>query len=113
MNTFGDLIRLARENKGLFLRQVAAELDIDQAIISKFERNERKPTKEQVLKFAKFYKLDKDELLVAWLSDRVVDDLQDENLADKALKLPKKKLNTRKSNAAYNHTRQKKQMVAV
>jgi len=86
MNTFGDLIRLARENKGLFLRQVAAELDIDQAIISKFERNERKPTKEQVLKFAKFYKLDKDELLVAWLSDRVVDDLQDENLADKALK---------------------------
>lgn len=92
MNTFGDLIRLARENKGLFLRQVAAELDIDQAIISKFERNERKPTKEQVLKFAKFYKLDKDELLVAWLSDRVVDDLQDENLADKALKAAEEKI---------------------
>lgn len=93
MNTFGDLIRLARENKGLFLRQVAAELDIDQAIISKFERNERKPTKEQVMKFAKFYKLDKDELLVAWLSDRVVDDLQDENLADKALKAAEEKIN--------------------
>ncbi|NCB48937.1 MAG: XRE family transcriptional regulator [Clostridia bacterium] len=96
MNTFGDLIRLARENKGLFLRQVAAELDIDQAIISKFERNERKPTKEQVLKFAKFYKLDKDELLVAWLSDRVVDDLQDENLADKALKAAEEKIKQKK-----------------
>jgi transcriptional regulator with XRE-family HTH domain len=96
MNTFGDLIRLARENKGLFLRQVAAELDIDQAIISKFERNERKPTKEQVLKFAKFYKLDKDELLVAWLSDRVVDDLQDENLADKALKAAEEKIKYKK-----------------
>ncbi|MBS1577091.1 MAG: helix-turn-helix transcriptional regulator [Bacteroidetes bacterium] len=96
MNTFGDLIRLARENKGLFLRQVAAELDIDQAIISKFERNERKPTKEQVLKFAKFYKLDKDELLVAWLSDRVVDDLQDENLADKALKAAEEKIKHKK-----------------
>lgn len=96
MNTFGDLIRLARENKGLFLRQVAAELDIDQAIISKFERNERKPTKEQVLKFAKFYKLDKDELLVAWLSDRVVDDLQDENLADKALKAAEDKIKNKK-----------------
>ena len=67
-------------------------MDIDQAIISKFERNERKPTKEQVLKFAKFYKLDKDELLVAWLSDRVVDDLQDENLADKALKAAEEKI---------------------
>jgi transcriptional regulator with XRE-family HTH domain len=96
MNTFGDLIRLARENKGLFLRQVAAELDIDQAIISKFERNERKPTKEQVLKFAKFYKFDKDELLVAWLSDRVVDDLQDENLADKALKAAEEKIKHKK-----------------
>ncbi len=96
MNTFGDLIRLARENKGLFLRQVAAELDIDQAIISKFERNERKPTKEQVMKFAKFYKLDKDELLVAWLSDRVVDDLQDENLVDKALKAAEEKIKHKK-----------------
>lgn len=96
MNTFGDLIRLARENKGLFLRQVAAELDIDQAIISKFERSERKPTKEQVLKFAKFYKLDKDVLLVAWLSDRVVDDLQDENLADKALRAAEEKIKQKK-----------------
>ena len=96
MSTFGDLIRLARENKGLFLRQVAAELDIDQAVISKFERNERKPTKEQVLKFAKFYKLDDDELLVAWLSDKVVDDLQDENLADKALKAAEVKIKHKK-----------------
>jgi transcriptional regulator with XRE-family HTH domain len=96
MNTFGDLIRMARESNSLFLRQVAAELDIDQAIISKFERNERKPTKEQVLKFAKFYKLDKDELIVAWLSDRVVDDLQDENLADKALKAAEEKIKNKK-----------------
>ncbi|GAB4467984.1 MAG: hypothetical protein OHK0057_08360 [Thermoflexibacter sp.] len=71
-------------------------MDIDQAIISKFERNERKPTKEQVLKFAKFYKLDKDELLVAWLSDRVVDDLQDENLADKDLKAAEEKIKHKK-----------------
>ena len=55
MDSFGDLIRIARENKGLFLRQVAASVDIDQAIISKFERGERKPTKEQVEKFADFY----------------------------------------------------------
>jgi len=96
MDTFGSTIKIARENKGLLLRQVSAELDIDQAIISKFERNERKPTKEQVLKFANFYKLDKDELLVAWLSDRVVDDLQDENLAEKALKAAEEKIKLKK-----------------
>lgn len=96
MNSFGNIIRNAREEKGLFLRQVAAELDIDQAIISKFERSERKPTKEQVLKFAKFYKLNKDELLVAWLSDKVIEDLQGENLADKVLKAAEDKIKNKK-----------------
>jgi ribosome-binding protein aMBF1 (putative translation factor) len=96
MNTFGDLIRSAREDKGLFLRQVAAELDIDQAIISKFERSERKPTKEQVLKFARFYGLDKDEVIIAWLSDKVVYDLQDEYLAGKALKAAEEKIKNKK-----------------
>jgi ribosome-binding protein aMBF1 (putative translation factor) len=92
VSNFGDLIRIAREEKGLFLRQVAAELDIDQAIISKFERNERKPTKEQIIKFAKFYKLDKETLLVEWLSYKVAYDLKDENLADKVLKIAEEKL---------------------
>ena len=92
MSNFGDLIRIAREEKGLFLRQVAAELDIDQAIISKFERNERKPTKEQVLKFAKFFKIDKETLLIEWLSDKVAYDLQDEKLANKVLKVAEEKL---------------------
>lgn len=96
MSNFGDLIRIARKEKGLFLRQVAAELEIDQAIISKFERNERKPTKEQVLKFAKFYKLDKETLLVEWLSDKVAYDLQDENLADKVLKAAEQKIKYKK-----------------
>jgi ribosome-binding protein aMBF1 (putative translation factor) len=96
MSNFDDLIRIAREEKGLFLQQVAAELDIDQAIISKFERNERKPTKEQVLKFVKFYKLDKETLLIDCLSDKVAYDLQDENLADKVLKVAEQKIKYKK-----------------
>ncbi len=90
--SFGDKIRLAREEKSLFLRHVAAELDIDQAIISKFERGERKPTREQVLKFAKFYELNKDELLIAWLSDKVTYELSNENLACEALKVAEAKI---------------------
>ncbi len=92
METFGDKIRIAREQGALFLRQVAAELAIDQAIISKFERGERKPTREQVLKFAKFYKLNKDELLIAWLSDKVAYEIGDENLACEALKVAEEKI---------------------
>jgi len=92
MITFAEIIRIARERNSLFLRQVGAELEIDQAIISKFERGERKPTREQVLKFAKLYNLDKDELLVAWLSDKVIYELQDESLASEALKVAEAKI---------------------
>jgi transcriptional regulator with XRE-family HTH domain len=96
MKTFGEIIRVERENKGLFLRQVAAALDIDQAVISKFEKGERKPSREQVIKFAKYYKLDKELLIVAWLSDKVVYELQDEKLANEALKAAEEKINYNK-----------------
>ncbi len=92
MESFGDKIRIAREKNSLLLRQVAAELEIDQAIISKFERGGRKPTREQVLKFAKFYKINKDELLVAWLSDKITYEISDENLACEALKVAEEKI---------------------
>ena len=78
--------------KGLLLRQVAASLEMDTALLSKFERNERKPNKEQVLAFAKYYNIESDELVLAWLSDKIVDDVQNENLAKEALKEAVKKV---------------------
>lgn len=92
MESFGEIIRQAREEKNLILRQVGAELDIDQAIISKFERGERKPTKEQVQKFADFYNLEKDRLLIAWLSDKVIYDLENESLAEEVLKVAEQRI---------------------
>lgn len=92
MNTFADLIRIAREEKGLFLRQVAASMDIDQAIISKFERGERKPTKEQVEKFAEFYNLDKNQLVTSWLSDKLASYVLDEENGEEALKVAEEKV---------------------
>ena len=102
MESFGEIIKKAREENNYFLRQVAAELDIDQAIISKFERGERKPTKKQVLKFASFFKIDKDKILVAWLSDKVVYDLENETLAEQALKVAAKKIQYLKSHPIKN-----------
>ena len=92
MKSFGEIIKKAREENGYFLRQVSAKVDIDQAIISKFERGERKPTKEQVLRFVSFFNLKKDEVIVAWLSDKVVYDLENEDLAEMALKVAEEKI---------------------
>ena len=91
METFGDLIKTERENKGLILRQVASALDIDQAIISKFERGERKPSKEQVEKFAQYYNLDKNKLITSWLSDQIANIIYYEENIEEVLKVAEEK----------------------
>ena len=94
--SFGVIIKKLREDQGLVLRQVAAALEIDQAIISKFEKGERKPNREQVLAFAKFFNAKLDDLLIAWLSDKVAYELEDENVAIKALQMAEEKIKYQK-----------------
>jgi transcriptional regulator with XRE-family HTH domain len=48
MDSFGEYLRELREAKGLPLRKVAAELDVDTSILSKIERNERNATIEMI-----------------------------------------------------------------
>jgi transcriptional regulator with XRE-family HTH domain len=97
MKLFSEIIKAKREENKLFLRQVSALMEIDQAIISKFERGERKPTKEQVLKFAEIYNLNPDDLVVSWYSDKVAYDLQAEKDAGKILKVAESKVKYLKS----------------
>ncbi len=97
MKSFGEIIKKAREDRNYILRHVGAQLDIDQAIVSKFERGETKPTKEQVIKFALFFGIDQSDLLIAWLSDKVVYDLINESLAEQALKVAEEKIQYIKS----------------
>lgn len=93
METLGDILRVEREKRGLLLRHVGAELDVDQALISKYERGERTPSKEQVIRLAKFYKVDVNDLMAAWLADKVLIELQDEKMAMRAMKLVESRLN--------------------
>jgi len=96
LDTLGQILRKQREAKGLLLRQVAASLEMDTALLSKFERDERNPNKEQVLAFAKYYNASPDELLLAWLSDKIANDVQNEDLATQALKEAGKKVELHK-----------------
>ena len=102
MQTFGEIIKAERDIKELFLRQVAGALEVDQTLISKFEKGDRKPTREQVEKFDDFFELDKDELITAWLSDRIVSTIQGEKNAEKALKVAERKIKYLKSRPIQN-----------
>lgn len=92
MLTIGKQIRKLREDKELPLRKVAAELDIDQSILSKIERGERKASKGQIIQIAKIFGVNEKELLINYLSDKVLYELIDEDLAADALKLAEKKI---------------------
>lgn len=92
MDSLGDTIRKLREEKELPLRTVAAFLDIDQAILSKVERGQRKPTREQVVKLAEYFKVKQNDLLVAWLSDKLVYEVEDEDMALKALQVAEERV---------------------
>ncbi len=102
MDSLGDTIRKLREEQELPLRTVAAFLDIDQAILSKIERGQRNASRELVVKLADYYKVKESDLLVAWLSDKLVYELEDEEVALKALQMAEEKvayiINKRKKN---------------
>lgn len=92
MQTLGEIIRAEREKRGLLLRHVGATLDVDTALISKFERGDRLPTKEQVIRLAELYALDENEIISAWLADRILIELRNEKMALRAVQLVEQKI---------------------
>lgn len=99
MKSFGETVRDLRKMKKLPLRTVAEFLDIDQAILSKIERGQRKASRHLVAEFASYYRVDKNQLMISWLSDNLANDLQDEENAMEALQVAEDKIiyNKRKS----------------
>ena len=92
MDSLGEIIKKLREEKSLPLRTVSAYLDIDQAILSKIERGHRYASREQVIKLAGFFKVEEKHLLVSWLSDKLVYEVADEEVALKALRVAEEKI---------------------
>lgn len=82
----GTMFRNKREEKDLLVRQVAAVIEVDQAIISRIENCDRLPTKDQVLKLAGLYDLDQKEILSNWLAEKMVREYGNEPYAPEAFK---------------------------
>lgn len=91
--TFGDTVKKLREEKNLPLREVAEALKIDTSMLGKIEKNNRKPTKKLIEKFAIFFKVSDRDLMIAFLSDTVAYKIMDEeDFASEVLKVAEKKV---------------------
>ncbi|MEG1239383.1 MAG: helix-turn-helix domain-containing protein [Flavobacterium sp.] len=87
-----SLLKNAREQKELKTREVAQLLGIDQALISKFESGTRKPTKEQISKLAALLEIDYETLMIAWLKEKILYEIGNEEFALKALLLAEQEI---------------------
>jgi len=92
MATFGEQIRLLREEAKLSLREVAEQIGIDTSLLGKIERNDRQPTKEQIKLVAKFFNLDEKDLMKEFLSDQIAYKIMEEEADIDTLKVAEKKI---------------------
>ncbi len=83
----GEHIRALRESNDVLLRQLAAKLEIDQAMLSKMERGERSFKREHIDVLAKIFKQPKKDLLTMWLADKILKTAKSEKFTKEALKL--------------------------
>jgi transcriptional regulator with XRE-family HTH domain len=83
----GDRIRELREQDNILLRHLAAQLDIDTAMLSKMERGDRFFRKEDIVALAKIFNQPEEELLTLWLADKILKTIEEEDHKEQALKL--------------------------
>jgi HTH-type transcriptional regulator, competence development regulator len=92
VTTFGERIRKLREDQDLPQRKVAALLDIDTSLLAKYERNERQPPKELIIKIAKIFKVNSDELINEALTDKIAYQILEEEADSKILRIAEAKV---------------------
>jgi len=83
----GEKLKELRETKGFLQRQVAAELDVDTAYISKMENNDKPVNKSHLKALAKVYELPESELMPFWLGEKVLQVLEHNEYSIQALNL--------------------------
>lgn len=96
MEKLSKILKSKRESKGLLLREVASKIDVDTALISKIENEDRKPTREQLKKLSKTLEIDFITLSTLWYAERIYEEIKDEKNVNDILKKIKKKVNNKK-----------------
>jgi len=93
-----ELLKYHREKKELLMRELAYKVDVDTAVISKIEKGDRKPTKEQLHKYAIALDIDYTQLHLLWLSEKVYQEIKEEETALEVLKVVAKRIKEEKNN---------------
>ncbi len=98
ITTFGEHIRILRDEAQLSLKDVATRIGIDTSLLGKIERDERQPTREQLKLLADFFDMDEKILQKEALSDLIAYKIIEEEVDIDTLKVAEKKIEYLKKN---------------
>lgn len=95
--TFGEYIRLLRNENELTLTQLAAKLNLDSANLSKIENGKRDFDEKRLPKLAKIFKLDLTELRNEYITDQIGKQIYETNCTKQLLQVAEEKAEYRKT----------------
>ena len=81
---FSDKIKQLRIESGKRQKDLAMAIGVDVPAYSRYEHGERRPKREQVLKLARIFKTDPNELVAMWLADEAYSHLAHDKMAQRA-----------------------------
>lgn len=89
---FGEYIRLLRTEKGLTLTQLAAQLNMDSANLSKIENSKREFDEKRLENLASIFKLDLKMLKDEFFSEKFAKKIYENCCSENALELAEQKV---------------------
>jgi transcriptional regulator with XRE-family HTH domain len=95
--TFGEYIRLLRNENGLTLTQLAARLNLDSANLSKIENGKRDFDEKRLPKLAKIFKLNLNELRNEYVTDQIGKHIYETNGTKQLLQVAEQKAEYRRA----------------
>tara|TARA_R110002050_G_scaffold585_3_gene4225 strand:- start:7879 stop:9222 length:1344 start_codon:yes stop_codon:yes gene_type:complete len=90
--SIGDTLKEIRETKGFHLQEVADKTSINYTSLSRIETGKRLPTKPQVQSLAEFYSYSENDLIRQLISDKIIYEVQNEDLGLEGFHLAEQKL---------------------
>ena len=95
--TFGEYLRLLRNQNQLTLTQLAAKLDLDSANLSKIENGKRNFDEKRLPKLAKIFKLNLTELRNEYVTDQIGKHIYETNCTKHLLQVAEAKAKYRRT----------------
>ena len=81
---FSDKIKQLRIASGKRQKDLAKAIGVDVPAYSRYEHGERRPKRQQVLRLARIFKTDPNELIAMWLADEAYSHIAHDKMAERA-----------------------------